>query len=62
MVDVDEILESPAFWLLGGGGLAAELLGYIMSKRMGMDAFPLWQLLVVMVGTVVIAAFFALRE
>jgi hypothetical protein len=59
---IEELQDSPAFWLLGGGGLAAELLGYIISKRMGMEAFPLWQLLVVMAGTLVAAAFFALKE
>lgn len=59
---IDEVLESPAFWLLGGGAITAELLGYIISKRMGLDAFPIWQLLIVMVGTLVAAAFFALRE
>ena len=62
MVEMDEILENPLFWLLGGGGLAAELLGYIVSKRMGMEAFPLWQLIVVMLGTLVAAAFFALKD
>jgi len=62
MVDFDEILESPAFWLLSGGGLAAELLGYIISKRMDMMVLPIWQLLIIMAGTLVAAAFFALKE
>jgi len=59
---IDEILESPAFWILAGLGLGAELLGYIVGKNMGFDSFPLWQLLIVMAGTLVAAAFFALKE
>lgn len=61
-MDIDEITESPAFWLLGGGGVAAELLGYIISKRMHMMVLPIWQLLIILIGTVIIAAIFALKE
>lgn len=59
---IDELIENPGFWLLAGGGLIAEVLGYILSKRMGFEAFPLWQLIIVMIGTVVAAAFFATRS
>jgi len=59
---IGELLESPAFWMLGGGGIAAELLGYIASQKMGWEALPLWQLLFLMAGTLVAAGFFALRE
>ena len=61
-MDVDEVLESPAFWILAGGGIAAELIGYIFGKRAGLPAFPLWQLIFVMLGTVVAAAFFATKD
>lgn len=59
---IDELIENTGFWLLAGGGLIAEVLGYILSKRMGFEAFPLWQLIIVMIGTVVAAAFFATRS
>ena len=32
-MDISEVLESPGFWMLGGGGTIAVLAGYIMSKR-----------------------------
>jgi len=59
---IEEILESPGFWILGGGGTAAVLLGWIMSKRMTEFAFPMWQLAVIIIGVLVAAAFFALKE
>lgn len=59
---LDEILESPAFWILGGFGIVAELLGFIISKKMGIEAFPLWQLVIIMIFTLGVAAFFALRD
>lgn len=59
---IDEIIESPAFWILGAGGLIAEVMGYIMSKRMGWELMPFWQLMVIMLGTLAAAAFFATRE
>lgn len=59
---IDELLESPAFWILGAGGLIAEVGGYIISKKMELAVLPLWQLIVIMAGTLVAAGFFALRE
>jgi len=59
---LDEALESPAFWLLGGGGVAAELLGYVYGKNSGMAVFPWWQLLILIAGTLVVAAVFANQE
>jgi hypothetical protein len=61
-MDIDEVLESPAFWILGGGGVATELIGFIAGKRMGLVAFPIWQLIILMAGTLVAAAFFATRD
>lgn len=62
MVDIDELLSNPSFIILGGLGVGMELLGWIISKRMMEYSFPLWQLLIMMAGTVVAAAFFANRE
>jgi len=59
---IDEVLGSPVFWLLGGGAVAATVLGYILGKKWGIDSFPLWQLGIIIIGELVAAAFFALRE
>ena len=59
---LEDALESPAFWLLAGGGLIAEILGYIMSKRMELEMLPLWQLGLIMIVTVLAAAFFATKD
>ena len=42
---LEELMESPAFWILGGMGVAMELIGWIVGKKMGLGAFPFWQLL-----------------
>ena len=61
-MDMDEILESPGFWILGIGGLAAEVMGYMWSRNQGWVTMPIWQLLVMMLVTLVAAAFFATKE
>lgn len=60
-MDMD-IFDNPAFWILGGVGVAMELLGWILSKRMFDYSFPFWQLLVLIVGTLIAAAIFANKE
>jgi len=59
---IEEVIESPAFWILGGGGVLAELIGWIASKKFIGDALPLWQLGILMVGTLIAGAYFALKE
>lgn len=59
---IEEALESPGFWILGIGGVAAEILGWIISRRAGLEVLPFWQLLIMMAGTLVAAAFFALKD
>ena len=59
---IDELLESPGFWILGGGGTVAVIGGWIMSKNMGLAQLPFWQLLVLIAGVLVASAFFALKE
>ena len=61
-MDISEALESPGFWILGGGGTIAVVLGYIMSKRMTEYVFPLWQLAIIIITVLVASAFFALKE
>ena len=59
---IEEALESPGFWILGGGGTAAVILGWMMSKRMTEYAFPLWQLGIIIVVILIASAFFALKD
>ena len=55
-----EVLEEPGFWILGGGAVAATVIGYIVSRNMEMS-LPLWQFLVLIVGEIIAAAIFASR-
>lgn len=61
-MDIEEILESPAFWLLGGGGIIAEVMGYLWSRNAGWEVMPFWQLVVMMIVTLIAAAYFATKE
>jgi len=58
---IEEALESPGFYILAGLGVGAEVLGFILAKSMGWMLMPLWQLIVIMIGTLAAAAFFATR-
>jgi len=60
--DFEEAFESPGFWILVGLGIAAELIGYIVSRRTGLAAFTWWQFLLVVLITIIAAAFFATRD
>lgn len=61
-MDFAEAFETPGFWILAGGGIAMELIGYIFAKRAGLAAFPMWQLILVMLVTVLAAVFFTTRD
>lgn len=58
MIDT-EVFTSPMFVLLTFGALAATLLGWGFSLRMGMATMPLWNLIVVLAVEVVACYFFA---
>lgn len=60
--DFEEAFESPGFWILAGLGIAAEVIGYVISKRTGIAAFPVWQLVLVMIVTVLAAVFFSTQD
>jgi hypothetical protein len=62
MVEFDEILNSPGFWLLGGGAVTATVLGYIASKRMDLMPLPLWQLGIIILAELIAAAYFATKD
>jgi len=59
---LEEALDSTGFWILAGGGIAMELIGFMASKKMGMGSLPVWQLIVLMIGTIIASAFFATRD
>lgn len=58
---LDEVLESPMFWACACLGVGAELLGWIFSRQWGMESLPLWQLIVLIAGTLVASGVIALK-
>jgi len=61
-MDIGETFENPAFWILGGGGSIAVLGGWIMSKKAGWEALPLWQVMVMVIVVLIASAFFANKD
>lgn len=61
-MEIDEVLNSPGFWILAAIGISAELLGFIYARRNLDVSMPLWQLIVTMLVTLVAAAFFATKD
>ena len=59
---IGEIFDNPAFWLLGGGAVIATVIGYIVSKKAGWEALPLWQMGIIIIVELIAAAFFATRD
>lgn len=57
-----EFLESPMFWILGGGGTLCIVAGMIFGKQLGFGSLPLWNYAVLIVGILVASAFFASQE
>lgn len=57
-----EALDELGFWILGGGGITMVLIGWIVGKKMGFGSFPVWQLLIIMVGTLIAAAYFVTKD
>jgi len=58
----EDILESPLFWILGGGGTIAVLIGWIASRKMEWTPLPFWQIIVIIIGILVASAYFSSRE
>lgn len=58
----DDILENPAFWLLGGFGVVAVIIGWVVSSRMEAGSLPTWQMLALILGVIIAAAAFASRD
>ena len=59
---LESAMEKPGFWILGAGGTAAVLIGWIMSKKSGWVALPLWQILATIVIIWVASVFFASQD
>ncbi len=60
-MDIEEILDNPAFWILAGLGVVAETIGWIVSKSWESGGMPVWQFIILVLGTIGIAAFWAGR-
>ena len=58
---IEDALEEPGFWILGVGGVIMVIIGFIVSKKMEYS-LPVWQLLVLIVGIIIAAAFFATKD
>lgn len=60
--DIDDLIDNPAFLILAGGGILMELIGWVVSKKAHIAAIPFWELLILMLGTIIASAIFANRE
>lgn len=58
----EDILDNQAFWVLAGFGVGAEVLGFVIARNAGWETFPLWQFILLILGTLVGCAFIANRE
>lgn len=58
---LEEALDEPGFYILGGGAVVMEVIGYIVSKKMG-TPWNIWMFIALIVGSLVAAAFFATRD
>lgn len=59
---IEDILESPAFYILSGIGVVASTVGFIVSRKSGLEPMPIVQFIALLVGIVIISAIFAGRE
>jgi predicted MFS family arabinose efflux permease len=58
---IEDALEEEGFYILAGIGLGAEIMGFIFSKKIGY-AFPIWQFIILIIGTLFACAFFSTRD
>ena len=61
MLEIEEVLESPAFWILAALGVVAETIGWIMSRSWESGGMPVWQFIVLVLVTIFASAVFATR-
>jgi hypothetical protein len=56
-----DILMSPGFVILAALAVGATVAGYFMGRKWGVPSFPIWQLIVIIVGELIAAYIFAAR-
>jgi len=57
-MDLDEILNSAAFWILNAVGIGAIILMLILLKGMGNSEFmPLWVKIVALIAVPIVSGF-----
>ena len=57
-----EIIASPGFVILSVMAVAATILGWTMSSKMGMETrFPVWQLVIIIIVELIAAYVMAAR-
>ena len=61
-MELDEIFSNAGFWLLGGGAVAATMIGYIYSVNNMDYALPIWQLIILIVVELIAAAVFSSQD
>jgi uncharacterized protein (DUF983 family) len=58
---IEEALDEPGFWILGGGGVGMVILGWIISR--GMEySLPLWQLIALIITILLASAYFSTKD
>jgi len=59
---LEEAIEEPGFWILGIGGVAMVMIGWIISKKSMEFSLPIWQLLILIVTILLASAYFSTRD
>ena len=57
-----EAFEEPGFYILAGLGIVAEFIGFMVAKKMETGGFPIWQMILIMLVTVVASAYFSTKD
>ncbi len=58
----EEATEKIGFWILGGVGTLMVILGWTMSKQMGWERLPIWQMILIIAIVWGASLFFSARD